>query len=341
MRILLTGDTGYIGTQAAIGLRKDGHQVVGLDTDYFENCFIGWIETDKYPRLIKDIRDIEPRDLEGYDAVVHLAGLSNDVMGDISPELTQEINLISTMKLAEYAKMAGVRRFIFASSCSVYGASNSLCGEEDEIRPLTTYAKCKAAAEFEISRLADKYFSPTFLRNATVFGYSQRLRTDLIVNTMVANAYTSGEIKINGDGSLWRPLVHVNDVVRAILMVLDSDATEVHDITLNVGHNSENYTVGQVAEMVKDALPATNIIYVPSDDTRNYRVSFDKIETMFPKYAKNVITVQDGIYELVTKLKYYGRKLDITGQEFIRLKYLNYLMENSLIDSELCWTYHA
>lgn len=346
MKVLLTGDRGYIGTVMKKHLRKWGHQVTGLDSNYFTLCTFGDIdftEMSEY-HLPKDIREVSVNDLKGYDAVIHLASLSNDLMGDFNRDLTLEINLYATLALASKAKRAGVKRFIFASSCSVYGANDEVVDETAELNPITTYAHSKAEAERGISDLADENFSPVYMRNATVFGYSLRHRNDLIVNTMTSCAFTNGEIQVNGDGSLWRPLVSVADVAKAFQLVLEADKSLVHSQVFNIGFDSENYTVGEVAKLVADKIHTT-IKHQPSPDTRNYRVGFSKIAKVFPKFTTPVMTVKQGIEELVEVYRDYEAlksenlaKDYLLGTRYIRILHLKKLIDGGELDENLMWT---
>lgn len=347
MKVLMTGDNGYIGSVMKPYLRGLGHEVVGLDTNYFFWSTLGACSYDSqhYTRDLRDsltgIFDTE------FDAVIHLAGLSNDQMGDIREELTREINLIATEKLALAAKRAGVPRFIFASSCSVYGSGNGsdFSDESDKVNPLTTYAKCKADAEELLSSMASLSFAPVFLRNATVYGNSPRLRTDLIVNTMTVRAFIERKIQVFGDGSLWRPLVHVNDVSEAFHQALIAPSIEVNNEVINVGFTDDNHTVRQVAEMVQKYLPETQIEYVEQEvkDTRNYRVRFDKILEIFPNFIGGW-DVSSGIAELIGSLQDYEALLErnitldeMFGSKFVRLKKLKDLQTRGILDDNLRW----
>ena len=347
MKVLLTGDKGYIGTVMKSYLRNHGHEVTGLDSNYFQFCVFGDIdfkEMSEY-HIPKDIRDVTLADLRGYDAVIHLASLSNDLMGDFNHDLTMEINLYATLTLASKAKRAGVKKFIFASSCSVYGANDHVVDEDAPLNPVTTYARCKAEAEKGISALADENFSPTFMRNATVFGFSPRHRNDLIVNTMTSHAYANGVIHINGDGQLWRPLVSVKDVAKAFLLVLDADRSLVHNEVFNVGFDCGNYTVADVAKMVAERVKNVVVEYHPSNDTRNYRVKFEKISKVFPDFSTPLMTVEQGIDEIVEIYKdneaIHERSLTedvLLGDKYVRILHLKHLLEIGSLDENLVWT---
>ena len=259
MRVLLTGHKGYIGCVLAPMLVRAGHDLTGLDSDLYCRCtFVG--EVPKIPEIKKDVRDLELADVSGYDAVIHLAGLSSDPLGDLDPELTYAINHASSVRLAVLAKEAGVARFVFASTCSVYGAAGDQpIDETGTVRPLTPYGKSKWLVERDVSLLADSKFSPTFLRSATAYGVSPRLRFDLVLNNLVAWAHTTGQVYLKSDGTPWRPLVHVEDIARAYLAVLDASREKVHNKALNVGRNDENYRIGALAGFVVKTVPNCRI----------------------------------------------------------------------------------
>ena len=274
MKVLLTGHNGYIGSVMSAKLQEAGHEVVGLDTNFFADCNLG--VPPSVVEIKKDIRDIEISDLEGFDAIVHLAALSNDPMGEINSSLTYNINLYATLKMAEKAKKAGIGRFTYASSCSVYGAGdgNKILNEDSLLVPITHYATSKALAEKGLARLADSSFSPVFMRNATVHGYSPRMRTDLVLNTMVAYAYTMGAITVVGDGTLWRPIVHIEDVCNAFVLALEAPREVVHNQAFNVG--STSCRVKKIAEVVS-GITDCKINYTDGGkDARSYRVGFKK-----------------------------------------------------------------
>lgn len=345
MKILLTGDRGYIGTVLKPMLRNHGHTVMGLDTNYFKDCTIYRLldEEMEEPHIDMDIRDLQNLDLTGYDAVVHLAALSNDVLGDLDKRMTEAVNYHSTMMLATIAKECGVGRFVFASSCSVYGASDRMVSEESRLNPQTDYAIYKAYAEDGLSRLADGDFHPTMLRNATVYGLSVRLRNDLVVNTMTAHAYQHGKIKVFGDGTLYRPLVHVKDVCQAILLVLEAPIEKVHNQTFNVGFTGQNYTIKQVAEIIAGNLRGTTVEYCPTDDRRNYRVNCSKFKEFFPEFelTRDVDSEVRRIIDFYKDIEaIIERRFDdeyLLGSRFIRLKYLEKLKWGKRIDEALRW----
>src|SRR5712692_1644416 len=274
MRILLTGHSGYIGAVLVPTLVAAGHAVVGVDSDLFEQCTFG-SGVFEIPAMRKDIRDVGPRQLAGFDAVIHLAGLANDPLGDLNPAMTFEINHAASVRLARLAKEAGVSRFVFSSSCSNYGAAGEALVDEDaELRPLTPYATSKVRVEQDVAKLADSTFSPTFLRNATAYGVSPRLRFDLVLNNLVAWAFTTGRVHVKSDGSPWRPIVHVEDISRAFLAVLSAPRETIHSQALNVGQSEENYRIRELAEIVREVVPGSRIDYAEDGgpDPRCYRV---------------------------------------------------------------------
>jgi nucleoside-diphosphate-sugar epimerase len=340
MRLLVTGHHGYIGSVVAPMLLGAGHEVVGLDTFLYEGCDFGEGER-AFEERRADIRDVTTSDLEGFDAVVHLAALSNDPLGDLDRELTYDINLRGTLHVAERAKEAGVERFVFASSCSMYGAAagDELVDEDAPLRPLTPYAESKVAAEVGLSKLADDGFSPVSLRNATAYGVSPRLRLDIVLNNLAGWAYTSGKIKLLSDGSAWRPIVHIADIGRAIQGALEAPREQVHDVAYNVGANTENYRVRELASFVHDQLPESvlDIARESYADPRSYRVSFDRFAGLMPHHLPQW-TAQLGAEELVRAYDTVGLSAEeFDGYRYTRLKQIRRLLDADLLDESLRW----
>jgi nucleoside-diphosphate-sugar epimerase len=286
LKIFVTGHLGYIGTQLVDVLMEEGHEVTGCDLNLFRGC--EWRpRTAPHRELIQDLRTLSPEDLAGHDAVMHLGAISNDPMGDLDGALTEEVNLNGTVRLAEAAKRAGVPRFLFAGSCSVYGKGVNLdVSEEDAVAPLTVYARSKIESEQRVSELANDAFTPVFLRNATAYGDSPMLRLDLVVNNLLASALAYGEIRIMSDGSPWRPLIHCRDIARAFVALARAPRPMVHNQVINVGANSENYQVRDVADAVQELLPRARITYTGEvgSDPRNYRVNFDRLYRLLPDF---------------------------------------------------------
>jgi nucleoside-diphosphate-sugar epimerase len=338
MKILVTGNHGYIGSVAAPMLVEAGHDVTGLDTFFYEGCdFLP--DPIEVPTLRLDVRDVTPEALKGFEGIVHFAALSNDPLGELDAELTREINLRGTVDLARAAKEAGVRRFVFASSCSMYGASGTddLVTEDAPLRPLTAYAESKVRSEEALSELADEDFAPTFMRNATAYGASPRVRFDVVLNNLAAWAYTTGKVMIMSDGTPWRPLVHVRDIVTAAEAALVAPLERVANQAFNVGANSENYRISQLAEIVRDTFPGCEIEYAEGagPDPRSYRVDFSKLAETLPQ-ATPVWRAADGARELLDAF----RTVDLTASGFAlytRLARLKSLVGEGSLDEELRW----
>jgi nucleoside-diphosphate-sugar epimerase len=341
MRVLVTGHNGYIGSVMVPVLQAAGHAVVGLDTFFFEDCSLGSEDTERVPVLRKDIRDIEVSDLEGFDAIAHLAALCNDPLGDLHPEWTHEINHQASVQLASMARDAGVKRFLYASSCSMYGAAggDDALTEEAPLRPLTAYAISKVRTEEDVSKIATDSFSPVFMRNATAYGLSPRLRADVVLNNLVCWAHTTGRIRIMSDGTPWRPIVHVQDISRAFAAVLAAPRAIIHNQAFNVGANGENYQVRELAEIVRATVPGCTIEYADGagPDPRSYRVDFGKLSGTFPDF-KPQWNASFGAKDLYAALQEANVTLaDFQGRKYIRLAQIKHLLGLGRLDDALRW----
>jgi nucleoside-diphosphate-sugar epimerase len=339
MRILVTGSRGYIGSVLVPMLLKGGHDVVGLDTDYFSRCtFAGALY--EIPTHRVDVRDVEESALEGCDAVVHLAGLSNDPLGDYKPGLTEEINYRASVRLAALAKHAGVNRFVFASSCSNYGAAGeSFLNEQADFNPVTPYGLSKVMVERDLRLLADDRFSPVYLRASTAYGVSPRIRFDLVVNNLTAWAFTTGRVYLKSDGTPWRPMVHVEDICRAYIAALDAPRELVHNQGFNVGTTTENYQMRELAELVREIVPGCRIDYAPDagPDKRCYRVDCNFIARTLHGF-KPQWTVRRGIEQLYQAYRATGLSLDdFEGPKFMRIAHIKKLVSEGLLDKDLRW----
>ena len=339
MRILVTGHLGYIGTILAPLLQASGHEVVGLDSDLYRRCTFGSPDgIAPIPSLERDVRDIAVDDLHGFDAVAHLAALSNDPLGDLDPDLTLEINYRASVRLAKLARDAGVGRFVFSSSCSLYGAADDdrLLTEDGELQPVTVYGQSKVLAEREINDLATDDFSPTSLRNATAYGMSPRHRFDVVLNNLVAWAVTTGRVHLKSDGSPWRPLVHVEDISRAFLAALEAPRELVHGKAFNVGSTNENYRVRELAEIVAETVPDTSLEFAAdaSPDKRNYRVNCDRIRTVLG--YQTGWTVRQGAAELYEGYRNAGLTLaDFEGPRYQRIAHIRSLLAAGELSGDL------
>ncbi|HWB14668.1 MAG TPA: SDR family oxidoreductase [Pirellulales bacterium] len=339
MRVLVTGSHGYIGSVLVPMLLDEGHLVQGLDSDWFEPCTL--FSAENAARSVRvDLRDVRASDLEGFDAVVHLAALSNDPLANLDPALTYQINHLAAVRLAKLARQVGVARFLVSSSCSMYGSAGAaLLTEEAELQPVTPYGHSKVLADREIALLANDDFSPIFLRNATAYGVSPRLRLDLVLNDFVAAACTSGRILIRSDGTPWRPVVHVEDICRAFIAALSAPREAVHNEAFNVGSSDENYQVGELAEIVAEVVSGSRVEYVPGGgpDKRCYRVDCSKISRLLPEYRPRW-NVHRGVAQLADTYRRQGlTAAEIESGKYVRLARLRELLDGRRLGDDLRW----
>ncbi|MFJ7240818.1 NAD-dependent epimerase/dehydratase family protein [Streptomyces olivaceus] len=339
MRVLLTGHQGYLGTVMAPVLTAAGHEVVGLDAGLFAGCVLGPAPADPPGRRV-DLRDVTAEHVAGVDAVIHLAALSNDPLGSLAPELTYDINHHASVRLARLARDAGVQRFLYASTCSVYGAAGGgdLVAEDAPLRPVTPYAKSKVRVEDDLHALCDGDFSPVYMRNATAFGYSPRLRADIVLNNLVGHALLSGEVLVLSDGTPWRPLVHAADIARAFTAALDAPREAVHDRAFNIGSEANNVTVAEIAEQVAAAVAGSKVVITGETgaDPRSYRVDFSRFRAAVPGFDC-AWTVKQGAVELADVYRDFGLTREDFEGRFTRLAVLRAASETGAVDDTLRW----
>lgn len=335
MRVLVTGHQGYLGTVMVPILQRAGHDVAGLDSGFFADCVLGPVPADP-PGIRVDLRDVTVDQLAGFDAVIHLAALSNDPLGALAPRITYDINHHASVRLARLAKAAGVRRFLYASTCSVYGsAGQDLVDESAPLRPLTPYAESKVRVEADVAAMGDESFCPVFLRNATAFGFSPRLRADIVLNNLVGHAFLTGDVRVLSDGTPWRPLVHARDIAAAFLLALEAPAAMVHCAAYNVGAESNNLTVADIAQAVVDVVPGAKLVITGETgaDPRSYRVDFSKLRDELGFEAK--WSIPDGAAELYKEYDAADLTAEAFTEKFTRLPHLEELQAVGIIDKAL------
>lgn len=341
MKVMVTGHDGYIGTVLVPLFQAAGHEVVGLDSRLFDGCVFGDTKS-RLESIHLDVRDVNSELLQGFDAVIHLAAISNDPLGDLNPECTYDINHRATVTLGRAAKAAGVERFLYSSSCSLYGRhGDDFLTESASFNPVTPYGESKVFSERDLSEMADDSFSPTYLRNSTAYGASPRLRGDLVVNNLTGFAVTTGEVFLKSDGSSWRPLVHIEDISRAFLALMEAPRELIHDEPFNVGSTAENYRISDVAKLVEEIVP--NSVLTISDeafnDERNYRVNCDKLAETIPGGFELKWDVRSGVEQLLEQYLQHGLTLDqLEGSRFMRVRHIGDLLESGRLTSDLRWS---
>jgi nucleoside-diphosphate-sugar epimerase len=339
MKVLVTGTEGYLGSVLGPSLLADGHEVIGVDAGYYMSGWLYPVGAARPLTLVRDVRDVTLHDLESVEAVVHLAELSNDPLGQLAPDLTFDINHRGSVRLAELAKAAGVGRFVYMSSCSVYGvAADADVDETSPTNPQTAYAECKTLVERDVGAMADDSFSPTFLRNATAFGASPRMRFDIVLNNLAGFAWTTGEIRMISDGTPWRPLVHARDIAKAVRCCLDAPQDVVHNQIFNVGDSSQNYRVREIAETVANVFPGCKLTFGDSGgDNRSYRVSFDKINEQLPGFACEWDAAAGAreLHDVFARISLTEEQFE--SRDYTRLKQLEYLRATGQVDDTLRW----
>lgn len=341
MKVLVTGNNGYIGSMLTRLLLEKGYQVTGLDTNYYSGCELNSFHYPQINQINKDIRAVSKGDLENIDAIIHLAALSNDPLGAFDAKLTDEINYQATVKIANLAKELRIRRFIYASSCSMYGiAGEDAVTEDSPLAPVTAYAVSKVKSEEALSEMADDDFSPVFLRPGTAYGIAPMLRCDIVLNNLVGWAYTTGKIRIMSDGTPWRPTIHVEDLSHAYIACLESPIEIIHNEAFNVGQNKENYQIRDMANVVKKVVPGCEVEYTyeHGSDSRTYKVSFDKISARLKGFFAPEWDIEKGVRQLYEAYKAHGLTYEeFTGNKYIRLNRLKRLVQQKAIDENLFW----